>query len=208
VGEVARMSADLGVFHCPTLVATERLADVGHRERYENEDAMRYLPARVKRGMRMLQDASYRLFRKRGRQPNHAYLDFLYRVVGELKRAGAPILLGTDKGTPYVVAGFSAHRELEHLSRAGLSPYEVLQTATVNAAACLHLAGEIGTVEVGKRADLLLVDGNPLSDLRTLQRPCGVMANGRWLDRAVCDGLLGVVPGTFKMHLQGWTGGR
>lgn len=193
VGEVARLSADHGVFHCPTLVASERLADAGQRERYEHEEAMRYVSGRVVRGMRMLQDASRKHFAKRGAAPNHTYLDFLYRVVDELKRAGARILLGTDKGTPYVVAGFSVHRELEHLARAGLSPYEALTTATVNAAACLRLTDEIGTVETGKRADLLLVDGNPLADLRTVERPHGVMVRGRWLDRAACDRMLTAV---------------
>lgn len=190
VSEVARMSADHGVFHCPTLVASERLADIDHRERYESEEEARYVPARVLRGMRMLQGASHRLFRKRGTRPNHAYLHFLYRVVGELQRAGARVLLGTDKGTPYVVAGFSVHREMQHLARAGLSSYEVLQAATANAAACLGLEGEIGTVEAGKRADLLLVDRDPLTDLGVLARPRGVMARGRWFDREACDRML------------------
>src|SRR6187455_1730897 len=73
--------------------------------------------------------------------------------------------------------------ELELLHEAGLTPYEVLKTATVIPAAFLGKTGEFGTIAVGQRADLLLVDRDPLEDLGALDQPVGVMVRGRWLSR-------------------------
>jgi imidazolonepropionase-like amidohydrolase len=93
-------------------------------------------------------------------------------------------------GLPLVPPGSSLHRELQLLSASGLSPYEVMRSATVVPAAFLGRAREFGTIALGQRADLLLVAGNPLEDLGTLKRPMGVMVRGRWLPREKLDELL------------------
>jgi len=91
-------------------------------------------------------------------------------------------MLGTDTfGFPFCVPGKSAHDELHLLIESGLTPYQALQTATVNPAKFLGIENEFGTVSIGKRADLLLVDGNPLQDINRLEHPAGVMVRGRWL---------------------------
>jgi len=89
-----------------------------------------------------------------------------------------------------VAPGSSLHRELQLLSGAGLSNYEVIRSATVVPAAFLGNSKEFGKIAVGQRADLLLVAGNPLEDLETLKRPKGVMIRGRWLPREKLDELL------------------
>ena len=103
--------------------------------------------------------------------------------------AGIPILAGTDVGNPFVVPGWSLHRELELLVEAGLSPLEALQAATLNPARFLEATDSLGTVAVGKLGDLVLLDGNPLTDIRQTQRIRGVMVNGRYFDRAALDAL-------------------
>jgi imidazolonepropionase-like amidohydrolase len=80
--------------------------------------------------------------------------------------------------------GFAIHEELSHLVEAGLSPYEALRAGTRDAARFLELEDEFGTVTVGKRADLLLVDANPLDDVANVGRRLGVMARGRWYSEA------------------------
>jgi imidazolonepropionase-like amidohydrolase len=93
-------------------------------------------------------------------------------------------MAGTDAlGFPLIAPGSSLHRELELLHEAGLTPYEALRTATVVPAAFLGKAEEFGTIAVGRRADLLLVERNPLLDLASLRQPVGVMVRGRWLSR-------------------------
>jgi imidazolonepropionase-like amidohydrolase len=85
------------------------------------------------------------------------------------------------------VPGFAVHEELAAFVRAGLTPYQALATATRNPAVFLRTLDETGTVAVGKRADLVLLRGNPLSDIRNIQHPAGVMLGGRWLAREEID---------------------
>jgi imidazolonepropionase-like amidohydrolase len=190
IPRLAELSAVNDVSHCPTLIASERISHLACQSRYESEPEMAYLPKRIKGGMRFLQKASHDLLQKRGLKPNHEYLPTLFQVIRELQRQGARILVGTDKATPYVVAGFAVHRELQLLHDAGLTPFEVLKAATVNAAECLRATDTSGTIEPGKRADLLLTPKNPLQDLSTLANHCGVMTHGRWISRQQCDQIL------------------
>ena len=83
--------------------------------------------------------------------------------------------------------------ELALLQASGLSPYEVLQTATINAAAVANASAHRGKISAGSDADLLLLDANPLLDLAAVDHPAGVMAAGRWLPRPVLDSLLNAV---------------
>ena len=104
--------------------------------------------------------------------------------------AGVVLLAGTDVGVPLQVPGISLHVELERLVEAGLTPLEALQTATVNPARVLGKADSLGTIEPGKLADLVLVDANPLEDIRNTQRIRAVVADGRLYRRADLDQLL------------------
>ena len=98
-----------------------------------------------------------------------------------MHRAGVPLLAGTDAPTPFVIPGFSLHDELALLSEAGLAPMDALQTATRNPARYLGLQDSLGTVEKGKIADLVLLDANPLQDIRNTTRIAAVILNGRLL---------------------------
>jgi imidazolonepropionase-like amidohydrolase len=109
--------------------------------------------------------------------------DATMRDVGELHRLGVPVVLGTDVGNPRVFAGHSAHEELANLVKAGLTPLEALRAGSVNAARMLGLEEEFGSVEVGKRADLLILDGDPLQDIRNSRKIRAVIARGRLIDR-------------------------
>ena len=104
--------------------------------------------------------------------------------------AGIVLLAGTDVGVPLQVPGISLHVELERLVEAGLTPLEALQTATLNPARVLEMADSLGTVEPGKLADLVLLDANPLEDIRNTQKIRAVVANGRLYRRADLDRLL------------------
>ncbi len=101
--------------------------------------------------------------------------------VRALRDAGAPLLLGTDTANPFVVPGLSVHEELSLLVGAGLTPYEALRAGTAEAAAFLGTPEESGTIAPGKRADLLLVTGNPLEDVGNAARQVGVAVGGVWM---------------------------
>jgi imidazolonepropionase-like amidohydrolase len=121
------------------------------------------------------------------------YRKFLRRKldgVRSLRDAAVPLLAGTDVGFPDVYPGSGLHDELEHLVEAGLTPGEALRAATCDAARYLERDRDLGTVETGKRADLVLLDANPLDDIRNTRGIRAVLMNGRLFDRADLDRLL------------------
>jgi imidazolonepropionase-like amidohydrolase len=103
------------------------------------------------------------------------------RILKALQAAGCPIALGTDSPQIYSVPGFSIQREIRSMAAAGLSPQQILGEATVQAARYFGAEQEFGTIAPGQRADLLLLNANPLSDLANVGRRAGVMVSGRWL---------------------------
>jgi hypothetical protein len=106
-------------------------------------------------------------------------IGILSETMLELHDAGVPLLLGSD-AFGAIVPGFAPHQELELLVAAGLSPYEALQTATVNVAAYLGEADSAGTIENAKRADFILVAENPLDDVRNAAQVRGVYTHSKW----------------------------
>ena len=107
--------------------------------------------------------------------------DFNIRLVKAFKEAGVPMVAGTDAGTSGVVWGFSLHDEMELLVQAGLTPEEVLISATRLPATWLGIEDKVGTVEAGKYADLILLDANPLVNISNTRKISGVFVNGRWV---------------------------
>lgn len=116
----------------------------------------------------------------------------------ELRDAGVKLLAGTDMPQAFVYPGFSLHQELELLVQSGLSPAEALRTATYNPAEYLGALDSLGTVTKGKLADLLLLDANPLSDIRNTRRISAVIANGRVYDASARARLLEHVISSLK----------
>jgi imidazolonepropionase-like amidohydrolase len=112
-------------------------------------------------------------------------------VVNGMHHAGVPFLAGTD--TPpgvYIFPGFSLHEELQRFVAAGFTPLEALQTATLNPAKFFGRKNDLGAIETGKLADLLLLDANPLDDISNTQKIAAVIVNGRYLSRADLDKML------------------
>lgn len=106
-------------------------------------------------------------------------VEILKTLMLELHEAGVPLLLGTDSfGT--LVPGFSVHKELELMVEAGLSPYEALCTGTVNVASYLNKTKTEGTIAVGKRADFIILEENPLDDISHTRNVKGVFTQGNW----------------------------
>jgi Amidohydrolase family len=122
-----------------------------------------------------------------------AMMDFYTKgleITGAAHKAGVKVMLGTDSGDSYVFPGFAVHDELQELVTAGLTPAEALKTATWNGAEFLGRTAEFGSLEKGKLADLVLLDANPLIDVRNTRKITAVVLNGQYLDRSALDRLL------------------
>ncbi len=104
-------------------------------------------------------------------------------VLEALHHGGARILMGTDAPQQFSVPGFSLHREFPRMRAAGMTPYDILVTGTRNVGEYFQRLDTFGTIAVGRRADLLLLDADPLADVANLQRIAGVMVRGRWVPR-------------------------
>ncbi len=104
-------------------------------------------------------------------------------VLSILRESGARVLVGTDNPNPFCFQGFSLHDEIDNFIGAGYSPQEVLKAATADAAAFVGESDDWGTISVGKRADLVMVDGDPLRDVSVLRQPVAVFANGYHLTK-------------------------
>jgi imidazolonepropionase-like amidohydrolase len=178
IPELARATREAGVAVVPTQILWEVL--LGAREsadmvgRWEN----RYMPRATVEGWTTWTD-------NRRAQTDAASaareVELRNRLLKAMHDEGVLILMGTDAPQIFSVPGFSLRRELPVMVAAGMSPYEVLRTGTVNVAAFLGIETEAGLVAPGMRADLLLVEANPLEDITALERNAGIMIDGRWL---------------------------
>ncbi|WP_346985924.1 amidohydrolase family protein [Chryseobacterium sp. POE27] len=111
------------------------------------------------------------------------FIDFQKKMIKEFNDAGVPIVAGTDAGIPGVVGGFALQDELGLMVDAGMTNEEVLISATRLPAEWLGIDDEVGTVEKGKYADLILLDQNPLENIKNTQTINGVFVNGKWIDK-------------------------
>ncbi len=182
IREIAQATADAGVWNCPTLVVEQNWSTATEADARFQRPELQYMLAPTVEWWR--KHAGTNLS---GEQSE--YYEKLFEVRKKLVRAmyvaGARLLAGSDSPNPLTVHGFSLHDELGYLKEAGLSNFDVLRTATVNAAEFLEGSrAKSGAIREGYRADLLLIDGNPLEDLAHLRKPGGVMLAGGWYTSA------------------------
>jgi hypothetical protein len=166
-----------GTWQCPTL-SVRWPSTVTDSQRLQADRRMKYMPLSTRR----MWERTFAQRFQSGESVEQRVLNFrkLLSVVGSMQRAGVEILAGSDTPNPYVFPGFSLHEELALLVEAGLTPMQALRTATSNPAKFLGMSDTVGTIEKGNLADLILLDANPLDDIRNTQRIYGVVANGRY----------------------------
>ena len=185
--EIATRTQSAGAWNVPTLVLVEHDASANDVGSIGRIPGIRYVqPALV---------AAWRVNTVGRSEERNAALarNVIARraMVRALDRAGAHLLIGTDTGNPFVVPGFAVTDEIVMFVESGVSPWAALRAATSGAAEYLGLTQEIGTIAAGRRADLLLVSGNPLDDITNLRRREGVMLRGVWHPAADLDARLG-----------------
>jgi len=180
VAQAATLLKEGGVWSCPTLAVYEGFSAPEVVAEMAKRPEMRYVSPRVLKLWSPKEDLRLKTLSSEERAAVLQGEENRQGIVRALHEAGAPLLLGTDANNPFIVPGFSVSRELDLWVKAGFSPYEALRAGTRGAAEFVGLLDERGMVEPNKRADLLLLEANPLENVAHIQRISGVLAKGRW----------------------------
>ena len=181
IEELVTRTAAAGTWNVPTQSLVEQLVDETSVSDLANRPEMRYMPrSTVERWI----EAKQSQLNERGFSPEIGAqaIEIRRRIIVALHEAGAGLLLGSDAPQIFNVPGFSLHHELGFLVAAGLTPFEALRTGTT--AAAEFLGTNTGVVAIGKKADLVLLDANPLADIGNSRRVHGVMLRGDWFPYA------------------------
>ncbi len=176
-------------WHCPTLVVAHNIAYLNTPE-LSADPRIRFMPALATTSWDPKKDFRFKDMTPDGWENERRLYRKKVETVGKMNRAGVAMLAGTDTLNPYCFPGFSLHDELAYLVEAGLTPLQALQTATINPARYFGREKELGTIEAGKLADLVLLGADPLRDIHNMTNIRAVMANGRLFDRAALDKML------------------
>jgi imidazolonepropionase-like amidohydrolase len=193
---VARATRDAGVWNVPTQTLMESYATDETVDAMAARAELSYMPPRTRANWRNWKEQAIRT----GPPPEtmRRFIEVRRRLIKSLHDAGAGLLLGSDAPQVWNVPGFSVHRELESLVQAGLTPYQALETGTRNVARFFGVDDRAGTITVGKQADLLLLEANPLADISNTQRRAGVMIRGQWLARPDIDARLAGIAERYR----------
>lgn len=180
IPELARATREAGVAIVPTQILWEVLRGARDPQQMLDRPENRYIPQTTLTGWT---NTVNNLRTNADPAAAAREVQLRNRLLEAMSDEGVLILMGTDAPQLFSVPGFSLHRELPVMVEAGMTPFQVLQSGTVNVAKFFGIEDEAGTVAEGKRADLLLLDANPLSDIGSMERIAGVMMDGRWLPR-------------------------
>lgn len=197
LADVVRRTREAGAWVVPTMALWEVLYGTANLDSLRAYPELRYVS-------RQQVEAWSNAFRQRMSAPDYnavtaaTVIENRVRILGALHRGGARILMGTDAPQQFSVPGFSLHRELGYMKAAGMSPFEILATGTRAVGEYFRTSDRFGTVATGQRADLILLDANPLADVANVDRIAGVMARGRWVPRAEIDAGLERIAAAYR----------
>ncbi|HEV8266148.1 MAG TPA: amidohydrolase family protein, partial [Gemmatimonadales bacterium] len=196
VGRVVAATCAAGTWTVPTLALWEVFLGTDDPAALDARPELRYVPPQWRANW------AQQVVRTRQNGPapttRVATIALRRRILKALQDAGCPIALGTDSPQLFSVPGFSIHREMAAMAAAGLTPQQILTAGTRNVARYFGAEAEFGTVAAGRRADLLLLEANPLADVANVARRAGVMVNGRWLAESEIQARLERIAETYR----------
>ena len=190
LADAIKRSKAAGVWVVPTSALWQVLFNYIPLETLRSYSELRYVPARAVEGWSRTYRARAEELSEKQVKTTIENRQLLLRALHE---GGVKILMGTDAPQQFSIPGFSLHRELQVMRDAGMSPYDILKSGTVNVGEYFKKQDSFGTIEPGRRADIVLLNANPLEDIANTSKVEGVMVRGRWFSRADIDTRLGKI---------------
>ena len=196
IAEAVQLTVENGVWIVPTMVLWETLGGLLETDYLRDSPGLQYMPPPMVEGwtganIQRLANPNLDKEAAANRIENRM------RLLKALSDADARILMGTDAPQQFSVPGFAMYRELERMAEAGMTPYEIFHSGTVRVGEYFAEQDDFGTIEVGKRADMILLNANPLEDVAHLQDPAGVMVRGEWMPEADIQSRLAEISGMY-----------
>ncbi len=197
LAEIVQRSKEAGVWVVPTMVLWETLYGTADLETMQAFPELKYMPPNQVQGW-------INTHRDRLNNPqldlavSRTVIKNRMRILEALHKGGVPVLMGTDAPQQFSVPGFSLHRELVRMNEAGMTPFEIIQSGTTNVGRYFEKQDTFGQVAPGHRADLLLVQENPLEDVRRIAQLGGVMVRGQWLTKADIESRLAEIAKLYQ----------
>lgn len=182
---------DAGIWYCPTIVAFQQRVSRQEVENLLKQDFVKYAPPSTIQYW----DNDFKMYGYDLNDTSRSREGM--KQLGTLHAEGVRVLVGTDCSTPLVVPGYSIHQELRDFVQAGLSPFDALKACTRDSAEFLGNIDKSGTIKNGKKANLVLLDANPLEDIRNTSKSFGVMVNGKWFTSQELKKLLDQLPQSY-----------
>ncbi len=176
---LVQATREAGAWNVPTMALWQTFIGDESAESLSQRAEMKYLPPQMIK--QWVTQRTNQLKNANDPAAGARVLEIRNRMLKALQNGGAKIMLGSDAPQLFSVPGFSLHREMQAMIKAGLTPYQVLESGTRNPAVYLKATDDFGTVESGRRADLILLNDNPLKDVAALSNRAGVMVGGLWI---------------------------
>ena len=167
-----------GTWQCPTFTVLRAVGNLNNLE-FQQDDRLKYVPPARRELWLPSNHPRFKDWKEEDFAVARMAFEWGLELVGKMHKAGVPILAGSDVANPYCFSGFSLHDELELLVKAGLTPGEALQTATLNPAIYLGRKNDLGTVGKGKIADLVLLESDPIKDIKNTRKVAAVVVSGK-----------------------------
>ena len=204
---LAAATRKAGVWNDPTLTLFKLVVSDTKPDDLLKWPEMQYIPAKMRDGFAKQKQST--LGNPAPASERQRFVNLRNKMLVALHASGAKLLIGPDSPQFFLVPGFATHRELESFVEAGLSPYQAIEAATRNPAEyfaeSMKASRDFGTVEVGLRADLILLDANPLQSVANLSKRSGVMVRGRWLPESELRKMLENVAALNRQQTEGNT---
>lgn len=190
IDELVQLSKDNKVWIVPTQSLFERWFAPVSSEVLLKQPEMKYMPTTTLKDWEERKNASIDEGTGFNSDQWNTFIAIRRQLIKKLQEDGHGMLLGSDAPQLFNVPGFSIHHEIEAIAEAGMTPLEIIQSGTINPALFFGQEDSFGLIKEGMDADLILLDTNPLGDLKALQQISGVVVRGRWLSKEIIDSKL------------------